>query len=102
MRRFLIVVLVLVVGGIGLAFYQDWLHLTVNRGKMEADTEGAKEKLLGLGKTNQANAAGAVDPTREKPQVKGAGLKNVTGRVDKVESADHRFSITTTDHKEVT
>lgn len=80
MRAFLVVLAVLIVAGVGLAFYQDWFHLTVNKGKMAADIEKVKDK------TGTASS----------------GTKTATGRVTRVEAADDRFRMTTADDKEMT
>jgi hypothetical protein len=62
MRRFLIVLLLLVAGVVGLGFYLDWFHLstgstdqktnitiTVDQNKIREDEEKAKEKVQEAG-----------------------------------------------------
>jgi hypothetical protein len=91
MRAFLIIVAVLIIAGVGLAFYQDWFHLTVDKDKMQADTAGAKDKVQAV-----------VDKVKGKTGSKDAGAKTVTGTVNKVEAGDNRFSMTTTDNDKLT
>src|SRR5690349_12788610 len=54
MRAFLIglvVVVVLLVGGVAAwGFTHEWFGLTVNEAKIEKDTEGARDKVQGLGR----------------------------------------------------
>jgi hypothetical protein len=62
MRRLLVVLVLLVVGIVCLGFYQGWFHvsthttdnkvnttITVDKDKIHADEEKAKEKVQGLG-----------------------------------------------------
>jgi len=102
MRGFLIVLAVLVVGAVGLAFYQDWFHLTVNRDKLKEDTAEAKEHLQGLGKQAKDKAGGAADQVKGQTGAEGSAVKTATGRVTKVAAADGHFLMTTADHKELT
>jgi hypothetical protein len=70
MRGFVIVLIVLVVGVIGVAFYRNWFSVTVNKDNIEADTHRVQEKFEG------------------KP-------KDASGTVKAVEAAEHRFTLTT-------
>jgi Cu/Ag efflux protein CusF len=45
MRAFVIVLIVLVAGFIGLGFYQNWFTLTVDKEKMKKDTNTAKDAV---------------------------------------------------------
>jgi Cu/Ag efflux protein CusF len=62
---------VLVAGVIGLGFYRNWFNLTVDKNKIERDTDAVKEKW-------------------SQPQV-------ATGTVAAVEAGENRFTLTTAD-----
>jgi hypothetical protein len=49
MKRLLVVLALLVAGGIGLAFYLGWFHLTVDQDKFQGDKENVVEKVHNLG-----------------------------------------------------
>jgi hypothetical protein len=106
MRAFLIglVVLVfLVVGGVAAwGFSHEWFGLTVNEAKIENDTEGARDKVQGLGKQIKDKAEETVDKVKEKTGTTSSGVKMATGTVKKVEAADNRFLMTTADSTELT
>jgi Cu/Ag efflux protein CusF len=106
MRAFLIglVVLVfLVVGGVAAwGFSHEWFGLTVNEAKIENDTEGARDKVQGLGKQIKDKAEETVDKVKEKTGATSSGVKTATGTVKKVEAADNRFLMTIADSTELT
>jgi hypothetical protein len=102
-RTSLIALALLVAGGVALGFYQDWFRLSVNKEKMREDTEGAKERVRGLGQQAKDRAEQTADKAEDKAGTKGPGIiKTATGRAKKVEAGDNRFLMTTTDDKELT
>ena len=102
MRGLLAVLVVLVVAGVGLGFYWDWFGLTVNKDKMNSDTEGAKESVRALGKKIGDRGKAAVDKAEGKSGTGAAGAKGATGKVKQVEADDSRFLMTTADNKQLT
>lgn len=102
MRTFLVVLLLLVGGGVALGFYQDWLHLTVNKDKMQEDTDGARANMNGLGRQIKEKTEETLDKAREKTGTQGSGMTTATGKVGKVEAADNRFQMRTTGNQELT
>jgi hypothetical protein len=73
----LLVPLVIVAGLAGLGFYQGWFHLgsqnsagksditlTVDKDKMNADEQKAKDKVQGLGRRADDKAAAAAEKTK--------------------------------------
>jgi Cu/Ag efflux protein CusF len=106
MRTFLIgvvVVVILLVGGVAAwGFTHEWFGLTVNEAKIEKDTEGARDKVQGLGKQIKDKAEETVEKVKEKTGTSSSGVKTATGTVKKVEAADNRFLMTTADRTELT
>ena len=106
MRAFLIglvVLVVLVVGGVtAWGFSHEWFGLTVNEAKIEKDTEGARDKMQGLGQQIKDKAEEAVEKVKEKTGTTGSSAKTALGTVKKVEAADNRFLMTTTDRTDLT
>jgi len=70
MRAFIVVLIVLVAGLLGLGFYRNWYTVTVNKDNIEADTHRVQEKFEG-------------------------NSKEASGKVKTVEAAEHRFTLTT-------
>jgi hypothetical protein len=106
MRAFLIgliVLVVLVVGGVtAWGFSHEWFGLTVNEAKIEKDTEGARDRVQGLGQQIKDKAEEAVEKVKEKTGKTSSGVQTAMGTVKKVEATDHRFFMTTTDRTELT
>jgi hypothetical protein len=98
MRGVCAVLIVLVALGLGLGVYLNWFGMTVDKEKIKDDTAGARDKVNGLEKRIEDKVAQA----KEKAGTKGSGGQAATGKVNKVEVADSRFEMTTTDSKDVT
>jgi hypothetical protein len=77
--RFLIVMLLIVVGVVGLGFYRGWFHvssdrsaeksnvtLTVDKDKVKQDAKDAKEKVHSAGAGDKAAAAVDAAPVDKK------------------------------------
>ncbi len=77
MRAFLVILVLLAAGVIGLGLYRNWFTVTVDRDKMEADANAVKAKWKG------------------KPQEQ-------KGTVKEVEMDENRLILTTPDGKEMT
>ena len=83
MKALMFVVVLLLVGIVGVGFYRGWFHfstnstdqgssatITVNKDKLHADEQKAKDKLQGLGKEAQEKAgdrAGKVKEPERRP-----------------------------------
>jgi len=78
MRRLLIVFVLLVVGIVGLGFYQGWFRvstdgtddkpsatITVDKGKIHADEEKAKEKVQGFGQKVKEKTGDPTDKVKQ-------------------------------------
>jgi hypothetical protein len=106
MRAFLVVLallgLLVVAGAVALGYSRDWYHLTVNEDKVKGDTDEAKKKLQELGEQVKDKAGETVDKAKEKTRTRSSGGKTATGQVKKVEAADNRFLMTTTDNTDLT
>jgi hypothetical protein len=98
MRGVFAVLIVLVALGLGLGLYMHWFGVTVDKEKMKDDTAEARDKVKGLEKRIEDKVAQG----KENVGTKGSGGQTATGKVNKVEVADSRFQMTTTDNKDVT
>ena len=59
MKRFLFVLVLLAVGVVGLAYYQEWFHVTVDSNKFHED----RNKVLGTGqKIDNPEGTPALQP----------------------------------------
>jgi preprotein translocase subunit SecF len=80
MKTLLVVAVLLLVGIVGLGFYQGWFHIstdgteqkssttiTVDKDKMRADGEAAKEKVQGFGHEATENQE-ATEDTKDVPE----------------------------------
>jgi hypothetical protein len=76
MRALVIVLILLVAGFLGLGFYQGWFAVSVDKDKMKADTDAAKDLFKGKSKEQ-------------------------AGTVKDVEPDENRFTLTTADDTEM-
>src|SRR5438105_15410188 len=81
MRAFIVVLIVLVVGLLGLGFYRNWFSVTVNKEKFQEDTHRAQEKF-------QEDTHRIQEKFEGKP-------KEASGTVKTVEAAERRFTLST-------
>jgi len=81
MRAFIVVLIVLVVGILGVGFYRNWYGVTVNKEKFQEDTHRVQEKFQEDTHRIQEKFAGKT--------------KEASGKVKTVEAAEHRFTLAT-------
>ena len=98
MRGFFAAVFVLLIIAVGLGFYLHWFGVSVDKEKMNEDLTVAKADIKGVEKGIENKVHSAKDGSA----TTASGGQTATGKVSKVELADDRFQMTTTDNKDVT
>jgi hypothetical protein len=96
MARLFLALLVIACIVLGVGFYLDWFHFSVNQEKVDGDLAKAREQARDLGR----KAKNVGDQARETAKVL-ADTQTAKGQVKQADPADHRFVVETTDHKEV-
>jgi hypothetical protein len=97
MARFLLALVVIACIVLGVGFYLNWFHFSVDHGKVDADLTKAKEQARDLGR----KAKNVGDQAKEEAKVL-ADTQTAKGQVKQADPADRRFVVETTDHKELT
>lgn len=107
MRAVLVVLLVLVIGGISLGYYEGWYQvtsyqLTVDTDKIKKDAGETQEILQRLVEKVKDRATGGVDEARGGARPAEDVVETESGWVKQVDAANKCFLMTTVGNDEVT